>query len=420
MSELFRAKVLHNYKPVEEDELALSKGTIVSILESNGQWWRGKNEQGEEGVLPSNYVERIHEETVPAIPPRRPGRAKKVTPPPEIKTRQTSSSRKDRSTSEPSSIVSDIIETPWNFNSSNINMAEPVWRKSGFSELMLDGFYLKDLPNQENNNNTKKKNPHESKLKEFHLLKNSIKLINEFIDALVVGPLSRKIKKIAWDVQGAFRETIQLMDAVLMIPDVDKGPTIEGCYPFVTRVANVVRAMSPGQVHIIPGGWTEPKINKKDQSYYHMVLYVVSRNDDGTNSSNKAGYCFTVCNYAMRSPSTNGYHPKRIAASNLSVQYQTNIIFDTIPDDRIKHTAFWISVLRPLLVPGGDFDFNDGDGNGNVAYERLFPFLNRKSLETSIAESSTCTETWITVSMEKNIFFFFYVFFYILVVTSTT
>ena len=63
MTELFRAKVLHNFAPSEEDELALTKGTVVGILECNGSWWRAKNDQGQEGILPSNYVERINAPT---------------------------------------------------------------------------------------------------------------------------------------------------------------------------------------------------------------------------------------------------------------------------------------------------------------------------------------------------------------------
>jgi hypothetical protein len=231
--------------------------------------------------------------------------------------------------------------------------------------------------------------------------------VNDLIDALIVGPLSREVKKVAWDMQAAFRECIQHMDAVLMIPNSDKasGPSSEACFPFVTRIAGVVRTMSPGQVRIIPGGWTEPKSasssssssNKNNKNaYFHMVLYIVSRNDDGGSTNpGAAGYRFTICNYAVQSPSTNGYHPKRIAASNLSVQYQTNIVFNHVPKDRLHHTAFWVTVLRPLLVPGASFEYNDG--GGNVVYERVLPFLNRQALETTIAQSAACGDTWITV-----------------------
>ena len=32
-----------------------------------------------------------------------------------------------------------------------------------------------------------------------------------------------------------------------------------------------------------------------------------------------------------------------------------------------------------------------------MAYERVLPFLNRQPLETTIAQSSACGETWVTV-----------------------
>jgi hypothetical protein len=190
MTELFRAKVLHDFAPSEEDELALTKGTVIAILECNGSWWRAKNEQGQEGILPSNYVERIHEaqEAPPVIPPRRPTRtstAASVTAPPKTKRPERTASRRT------SSIVAGITTTPWDFNSCNINMAEPVWRKKGFSELMLDGFYSKaqqpgpsisargvsaTAPTSSAASSAKPLLPHESRRLEFARVKQSMHL----------------------------------------------------------------------------------------------------------------------------------------------------------------------------------------------------------------------------------------------------
>ena len=113
---------------------------------------------------------------------------------------------------------------------------------------------------------------------------------------------------------------------------------------------------------------------------------------------NQAGYKFVLCNYAggSKSMSSNGYHSKRIAGSNLSIQYQTNIIFNNIPYDRISHTAFWIALFHPILNLNTNYNYDTKD-QGNILYERLLPFLNRNPLEDSIAKSQKQSSSWITV-----------------------
>ena len=359
---LFKAKVLHDYATTEEDELSLTKGTIISIIEADGNWWRAIDDSGKKGILPCNYVQRIIEEEAPNVPPRlppkRPSRKSMTGVAPALSTRPSRTSNLSSSKEE--------IETLWDFSTSNINMAQPVWRKPGFSELMLDGYFSKKLhpggvitsavSAAQSSSKGAAKKAHESRVEEFSRIKISINLINNLIDALIVGPLPTEEKKVAWDVQAAFRECAQLMDSIVAIPGSEKssGPTTESCFPYITRVADMVRTMSPGQIRIFPGGWTEPKppqkkSSSKDDKYFHVVLYVVSRNDSGGHNG-REGFRFVVVNYAVKSPSTDGFHPKRIAASDLSVQYQTNVVFDNIPGDRLRHTAFWIALLRPLLV----------------------------------------------------------------------
>lgn len=49
----------YNYTPVREDEVALTKGDRVNVLEKEGDgWWRGEA-NGKTGWFPSNYVEII-------------------------------------------------------------------------------------------------------------------------------------------------------------------------------------------------------------------------------------------------------------------------------------------------------------------------------------------------------------------------
>ena len=302
MSEgLYKAKVLFDYAGDEPDELKISKGSIITILEANGNWWLAKDQNNQQGILPSNYVERIVEATAPTLPPKLPPKrprrttTKELGPsftighPPGHMPRET----KPRHTPSSSSTTT-TTTTKWDFSQTNINMAQPIWRKDGFSELMLDGFFsskdqelLTAAVSSSKKKNGAFKKPYESRIDEFNKVKSSIHLVTDLIDALVIGPLPREVKKVAWDVQSSFRECLQHFDTILSIDSENEksssGPSAEACFPYITRVANIVRSMSPGQVRILPGGWIEPtkSKSKKGDSYFHPIFFVVSKNDNG-------------------------------------------------------------------------------------------------------------------------------------------
>ena len=57
LSPLFSALVLYDYDKQEEDELNLVEGQIVTVLErASDGWYLGRNEKGECGHFPANYV----------------------------------------------------------------------------------------------------------------------------------------------------------------------------------------------------------------------------------------------------------------------------------------------------------------------------------------------------------------------------
>jgi peroxin-13 len=59
-SQLDFAKALFDFIPESPEELRLSKGQIVAILErTDVNWWRGRSQQGEIGFFPANRVEVI-------------------------------------------------------------------------------------------------------------------------------------------------------------------------------------------------------------------------------------------------------------------------------------------------------------------------------------------------------------------------
>ncbi len=63
-----KAKVLFDYAPTQPDELKLTTGEIIYILDKNLEdegWWRGESiSTGRVGVFPDNFVEEIVENIV--------------------------------------------------------------------------------------------------------------------------------------------------------------------------------------------------------------------------------------------------------------------------------------------------------------------------------------------------------------------
>ncbi|KAG2181035.1 hypothetical protein INT43_008617 [Umbelopsis isabellina] len=74
-----KAIVINNHSATGEDEIDLTAGEYVKIIDRNIDegWWQGTNETGRTGLFPSNFVKEVEEE-----PPLRPRRAR----PPTVKT----------------------------------------------------------------------------------------------------------------------------------------------------------------------------------------------------------------------------------------------------------------------------------------------------------------------------------------------
>ncbi|KAG0259624.1 SH3-domain kinase binding protein 1 [Mortierella polycephala] len=84
-----KAFVIYEYTAQEDDEISLSKGSTVVVTDKMGDegWWCGRNEQGEIGNFPSDFVQEIKEEqvqsptvapavaAVPVVPPPAPASA---------------------------------------------------------------------------------------------------------------------------------------------------------------------------------------------------------------------------------------------------------------------------------------------------------------------------------------------------------
>ena len=55
-----RAKALWSYQQNDEDEISLAVGECVEVLlEDSSGWWRGKKSNGDIGLFPGAYVEKV-------------------------------------------------------------------------------------------------------------------------------------------------------------------------------------------------------------------------------------------------------------------------------------------------------------------------------------------------------------------------
>ncbi|EPX73326.1 App1 protein [Schizosaccharomyces octosporus yFS286] len=62
------AVVIYDYSPEEENEIELTEGEKITIIDFVDEgWWLGEKSNGKQGLFPSNYVELLQEETVAPV-----------------------------------------------------------------------------------------------------------------------------------------------------------------------------------------------------------------------------------------------------------------------------------------------------------------------------------------------------------------
>lgn len=66
--DLFSARVLYSYVPINEDELAIQENDIVKIIRLVEDGWYEGISHGRQGVFPSNYVEKVSTTEAPGNP----------------------------------------------------------------------------------------------------------------------------------------------------------------------------------------------------------------------------------------------------------------------------------------------------------------------------------------------------------------
>lgn len=55
---------LYTYIAQSSDELSFHKGSVITVLDKEGEWWRGEVND-KEGLFPSNYVQPLTEQQPP-------------------------------------------------------------------------------------------------------------------------------------------------------------------------------------------------------------------------------------------------------------------------------------------------------------------------------------------------------------------
>lgn len=61
---------LYTYTAQSADELSFHKGSVITVLGKEGEWWKGEvNEKT--GLFPSNYVQPLTEQAPPSTEPTR-------------------------------------------------------------------------------------------------------------------------------------------------------------------------------------------------------------------------------------------------------------------------------------------------------------------------------------------------------------
>lgn len=55
-----RVEALYDYAAQQEGDLAFDRGAIIVVVEKQDEnWWRGRDQSGNEGTFPANYVQPL-------------------------------------------------------------------------------------------------------------------------------------------------------------------------------------------------------------------------------------------------------------------------------------------------------------------------------------------------------------------------
>ena len=139
----------------------------------------------------------------------------------------------------------------------------------------------------------------------------------------------------------------------------------EAFYAFLSTLMTKINQMRPGEVLIIPGGWS-----RGDDG--HVVLYVLSRYAD------KAGYSFGVVNTGEGIE----YHSARVAVGASEILRNLPMVIEGVDEAKIRDSAFWMFLFRPQVYP------HKHNGPKQL-YTQLLPFLTNRPVSANIGDAAS-------------------------------
>lgn len=188
-------------------------------------------------------------------------------------------------------------------------------------------------------------------------------LLRTLIDALVVvsaqlealekfGYAAPALRRTVGRVHAAFARSLELCR---MLPQVRDNATF---YELLTTFTAQVKALMPGGILVIPGGWAGG-----------VTVYVL--------------HCVSYESYTLAICSTGSglqYHPTRIDPATGAVQYNTPLLLLDIPPGRVRDSAIWFILIRAALFP-------DKNHSASLIYEKLLPYLLRRPPRRSLRQA---------------------------------
>lgn len=231
--------------------------------------------------------------------------------------------------------------------------SSPVWRNYMFMDLMADA-YIDQMIKPERYAST----PATTRMKQsLHLLQAALTY------SRVDTSLPQKTSDMINILITACNEAEGMCD---LLPHHTTDPN--RIYSFIEKFVGRVRSLQTNDVLLAPIVWPGTSI-KSD----HAVLLVLVKHDVD----------FSLCVINTRFGEGLQYHTMKADPTDASILYNTSLVINSIPINKMHNTGFWFLCFVSAIQPSDRFSCD-------FFYERLLPFLARKPLLADFSEQNAC------------------------------